>query len=67
MQKERTEASGKGRQTLRELLESVEREMVEEELRRTGGNMARAAQNLGISERIMGLRVNKYGLKRGDS
>jgi Nif-specific regulatory protein len=67
MQKERAEVSGKGRQTLREVLESVEREMVEEELRRTGGNMARAAQNLGISERIMGLRVAKYGLKRGDS
>jgi Nif-specific regulatory protein len=67
MQKERAEASVKGRQTLREVLESVEREMVEEELRRTRGNMTRAAQNLGISERIMGLRVNKYGLKRGDS
>jgi Nif-specific regulatory protein len=67
MQKERTEASDKGRQTLKEVLESVEKEMVEEELRRTRGNMARAAQNLGISERIMGLRVNKYGLKRGDS
>jgi Nif-specific regulatory protein len=67
MQKEKIEASGRGRQTLRELLESVEREIVEEELRRTGGNMARAAQNLGISERIMGLRVAKYGLKRGDS
>ncbi|MDR3173531.1 MAG: sigma 54-interacting transcriptional regulator [Treponema sp.] len=66
MQKEKAEASGRGRQTLREVLESVEKEMVEEELRRTRGNMARAAQNLGISERIMGLRVAKYGFKRED-
>jgi Nif-specific regulatory protein len=67
MQKEGAETSGKGRQTLKEVLESVEKEMVEEEMRRTRGNMARAAQNLGISERIMGLRVAKYGLKREDS
>jgi Nif-specific regulatory protein len=55
------------RQTLAEVMESVEKEMVKEELRRTRGNMARAAQNLGISERIMGLRVAKYGFKRDDS
>jgi Nif-specific regulatory protein len=67
MQKEGGETSGKGRQTLKEVLESVEKEMVEEELRRTRGNITRAAQNLGISERIMGLRVAKYGLKREDS
>jgi Nif-specific regulatory protein len=55
------------RQTLAEVMESVEKEMVEEELRRTRGNMARAAQSLGISERIMGLRVAKYGLKKDAS
>jgi Nif-specific regulatory protein len=67
MQKEGGGTSGKGRQTLKEVLESVEKEMVEEELRRARGNMTRAAQNLGISERIMGLRVAKYGLKREGS
>jgi Nif-specific regulatory protein len=67
MQKEGAGSSGKGRQTLKDVLESVEKEMVEEELRRTRGNMARAAQNLGVSERIMGLRAAKYGLKREDS
>ncbi|MDR1972182.1 MAG: sigma 54-interacting transcriptional regulator [Treponema sp.] len=64
MQKEGAGTSGRGRATLNEVLESVEKEMVEEELRYTRGNMARAAQNLGISERIMGLRVAKYGLKK---
>ncbi|MDR0642703.1 MAG: sigma 54-interacting transcriptional regulator [Treponema sp.] len=66
MQKGGAETPGKDRQTLKAVLESVEREMVEEELRRARGNMARAAQNLGISERIMGLRVAKYGFKRED-
>jgi Nif-specific regulatory protein len=54
---------GEKRQTLKEVLDSVEREMIAEELRWTRGNIARAAQNLGITERIMGLRAAKYGLK----
>ncbi|MFP3042694.1 sigma 54-interacting transcriptional regulator [Treponema primitia] len=51
------------RRTLKEVIETVEKELVEEELRYTRGNIARAASNLGISERIMGLRAVKYGLK----
>lgn len=46
--------------TLQEVLDTVEREMIVEELKRGGGNMSKAAKNLGISERIMGLRVAKY-------
>jgi Nif-specific regulatory protein len=49
--------------TLPEILDSVEKEMIVEELKRTKGNMAKAAKNLGISERIMGLRIAKYQLK----
>jgi Nif-specific regulatory protein len=52
------------RQTLREILESVEKELIAGELRRTRGNLARAAAGLGVSERVMGLRVAKYGIKR---
>ncbi|MBN2810278.1 MAG: sigma 54-interacting transcriptional regulator, partial [Spirochaetales bacterium] len=48
---------------LQETMESVEREILREELKRTGGNVSRAAANLGITERMMGLRVVKYGLK----
>jgi Nif-specific regulatory protein len=52
------------RQTLKEVLESVEKELIAEELRYTRGNIARAANNLGVSERVMGLRVEKYQIKR---
>ena len=34
--------------------------MVVEELKRTRGNMAQAARSLGITERMIGLRVEKY-------
>ncbi len=46
--------------TLEETLERVEREMIVEALKDTRGNKARAARQLGISERLMGLRVRKY-------
>ena len=55
------EASGtafKGR--LETALENVEQELVLEALKSSRGNMAKAARALGISERIMGLRVNQY-------
>jgi Nif-specific regulatory protein len=63
MQKERPVHENERRQTLKEIMETVEKELIAEELRRTRGNMARAAENLGISERVMGLRVTKYRLK----
>jgi Nif-specific regulatory protein len=48
--------------TLEGTIESVEREMIQEALKSARGNMAKAARALGISERIMGLRVRKYGI-----
>ena len=41
-------------------LERVERELLVEALKSARGNMAAAAASLGITERIMGLRVRKY-------
>jgi len=41
-------------------LARVEREMIVIALRASRGNKARAARALGISERMMGLRVKKY-------
>jgi Nif-specific regulatory protein len=41
-------------------LARVEREMILAALRASRGNKARAARALGISERLMGLRVKKY-------
>ncbi|HBU69708.1 MAG TPA: sigma-54-dependent Fis family transcriptional regulator [Elusimicrobia bacterium] len=46
--------------TLSSALESLEKEMISEALKSAKGNMARAARELGLSERIMGLRVGKY-------
>ena len=48
--------------TLDECLERVEREMIIEALKVAKGNKAKAARELGITERLMGLRVNKYGI-----
>ena len=47
---------------LQEALDTLERELVVEALKSTRGNMTRAAQELGVSERIMGLRVRKHRL-----
>jgi Nif-specific regulatory protein len=51
--------------TLGSRLEAVEREYIQEALKSTRGNMAKAAGLLGITERVMGLRVARYGLDPG--
>jgi len=48
--------------TLETALNAFEREMIIEELKVTGGNLAQAARQLGLTERIMGLRVKKFGI-----
>jgi Nif-specific regulatory protein len=48
--------------TLPEALDNIERELVLDALKSTKGNMAKAARLLGISERIIGLRVKKHGI-----
>jgi Nif-specific regulatory protein len=53
-----TRASG----TLQSMLDAYERELLMEALKSHRGNCAAAARMLGISERIMGLRVRKYDL-----
>jgi Nif-specific regulatory protein len=57
------EASGTiPRGSLSANLERVERELILDALKSSRGNMAAAASALGITERIMGLRVHKYGI-----
>lgn len=46
--------------TLNKILENVEREMIIDSLKNTKGNMTESAKELGITERIIGLRVRKY-------
>lgn len=46
--------------TLDATLDRIESEMIIEVLKRTRGNKARAARELGLTERVMGLRVEKH-------
>ena len=45
---------------LENTLAKVERELLVDALRSTNGNITRAARQLGITERMMGIRVRKY-------
>ncbi len=57
------ESSGTGhRGSLPAALESLERELILDALKSARGNMAEAARLLGLTERIMGLRVKKYAI-----
>jgi Nif-specific regulatory protein len=49
--------------TLESAVVALEHEMIVDALKSTRGNMAKAAVELGISERIMGLRVKKYRIE----
>ncbi len=48
------------RGTLEETLDRVEREMLIEALKNSRGNKAKAARDLGITERLIGLRVKRH-------
>lgn len=48
--------------TLDAVLDGVEKRMITDVLSECRGNMAKAAARLGITERIMGLRMRKYDL-----
>lgn len=48
--------------SLESAISAVEREMIVNALKENQGNMTRAAKQLDISERIMGLRIKKYQL-----
>jgi len=50
------------RGTLAEALARVERELIQEALKSSRGNCAKAAQALGVTERILGLRLAEYRL-----
>ena len=51
-----------GTVTLDSALASLEERLIKDALCDAGGNMAKAAARLGITERIMGLRMKKYDL-----
>jgi Nif-specific regulatory protein len=43
-------------------LETIERDFIVDALKETRGNKAKAARALGLTERIMGLRIRKHGI-----
>lgn len=49
--------------TLQETLDNTERELVLDALKSSRGNKTKAARALGITERLMGLRVKKHGIE----
>jgi two-component system NtrC family response regulator len=51
--------------SLSAVVEGLERRMIREALSRSGGVQTRAAEKLGLSERALRFKLNKYGL-RGD-
>ncbi|MDL2267124.1 sigma 54-interacting transcriptional regulator [Desulfovibrio sp. OttesenSCG-928-G15] len=48
--------------TLHDALADLEKRLIVDALKTEQGNMAKAAERLGITERIMGLRMKTYGL-----
>ena len=52
----------KYRGSLEERLASVERELIVDALKDSGGNMAKAARELGLSERVIAIRVRSHGI-----
>ena len=48
--------------TLQDMMISLEKEMITNALKRCRGNMAKAARLLGLTERVIALRVAKFGI-----
>jgi transcriptional regulator with GAF, ATPase, and Fis domain len=50
-------------ETLKDKIRELEREEIVKALRDNGWVMAKAARKLGITERMIGYKVNKYGIR----
>ncbi|MBC7899816.1 MAG: sigma 54-interacting transcriptional regulator [Saprospiraceae bacterium] len=48
--------------TLASAVEAFERDMIQDTLKSTGGNIAKAAKTLDSTERILGYKIKKYGI-----
>ncbi|AQQ72365.1 Nif-specific regulatory protein [Limihaloglobus sulfuriphilus] len=48
--------------TLPEMVENLERELIVDSLKKTGGHQRKAAAELGLTERMLGYKVKKYGI-----
>ena len=50
--------------SLKEKVRDLEREEILNALKECNGVMARAARKLGITERVIGYKIKKYGIRR---
>ncbi|MEO0182386.1 MAG: helix-turn-helix domain-containing protein [candidate division WOR-3 bacterium] len=48
---------------MNETVEKIEREMIEMALKKHNNNQTRAAEELGISERVLRYKIKKYRIK----
>ncbi|HET6516035.1 MAG TPA: helix-turn-helix domain-containing protein [Thermodesulfovibrionales bacterium] len=53
-------------ESLKDKISDIEREEIVNALRECNGVMARAARKLGITERMIGYKVKKYGIMKGE-
>jgi Nif-specific regulatory protein len=51
-------------ESLREKIQEMEKEEIMNALRETNWVMARAARKLGITERMIGYKIKKYGIRK---
>lgn len=58
---------GAGKGALKEVLEKMERRLVQEAMSAAEGHQTRAAETLGISERMLRYKLRKYGLNQPGS
>ena len=56
------DGSETARGPLNAALDALEQEMIVDAIKQVGGNISKAAQDLGLTERILGLRIRKYGI-----
>ncbi len=50
-------------ETLKDKIRELEREEIVKALKDSGWVMAKAARKLGITERMIGYKINKYGIR----
>jgi Nif-specific regulatory protein len=62
---QRSDPNGGGERSgpFKAMITGMEREILTEELKRSRGNLAKAARALGMTEGMIGLRVAKYGIE----
>lgn len=52
-------------ESLKDRVKDMEKEEILSALRECGWVMARAARKLGITERMIGYKIRKYGIRKG--